>query len=358
MIHDPGPGARIVASALWANRLAERERDLEAKREMMRKARILEILEILEVACFLGVVLKLLLLFVMYALCLGKQILTLPNVVFIPLQVIFWLLVGANTILCIRQTRITKEFQEAEDEHMEMGSLYSFIVRNNIINNGAIFLVGFFGIYALLVIPVVKSLLFIPKTFARILCALGKAIFKLGKWSFSVIGKAISRLGKQFSARSVRARRASMKKVIKIGHRKLRLGKKFWLPISRFSDQQKDFADTLQNIAVCVNKYSLDGFTDTLFPTLEKSVKEFCSEQKAYQLIQQQYSDDMISGDYKEYRQNEISAHLCQISNKCEELLRSLKRAIRSQIDDTRKEERRRLVVVDELDALIQAFKR
>ena len=264
----------------------------------------------------------------------------------------------ADMALCMCGNDKLERFQRAKDGHVKMGFLYSFIVRNDIRNGVAIFLVGFFGIYALLVVIVVKSLLLILKTFARIPCALGKAIFKLGKWSFSVIGKTISRLGKQFSARSVRTRRAPMKKVIKIGHRKLRLGKKFWLPISRFSDQQKDFADTLQSIAVCVNKYSLDGFTDTLFPTLEKSVEEFCSEQKAYQLIQQQYSDDVISGDYKECCQNEISTHLRQISDKCEELLKALKRAIRSQIDDTRKEERRRLIVVDELDALIQAFKR
>lgn len=356
MFHNPGPGVRIVASALWANRLAERERDLETKREMMRRAEIMRIADILEDACFFGTIIRAIFGVVAFG-CLCYRILDSQNVyiracLLFPIPALFSAAFYAYT------SRSLERFKEAKDGHMEMGFPYSFIMRNNIRNGAAIFLVGFFSIYALLVILVVKSLLFIPKTFARIPCALGKAIFKLGKWSFSVIGKAISRLGKQFSARPVRTRRASMKKVIKIGHRKLRFGKKFWLPISRFSDQQKDFADTLQNIAVCVNKYSLDGFTDTLFPTLEKSVKEFCSEQKAYQLIQQQYSDDVISGDYKEYRQNEISAHLCQISNKCEELLRSLKRAIRSQIDDTRKEERRRLVVVDELDALIQALKR
>ena len=353
MFHNPGPGVRIVASALWANRLAERERDLEAKREMMRRAEIMRIADILEDAYFLDTMIRFMFVAVVFT-CLCDRISASQNVYILsfPMEALF------SVVFYAYESRSLERFKEAKDGHMKMGFPYSFIMCNNIRNGAAIFLVGFFSIYALLVILVVKSLLFIPKTFARILCALGKAIFKLGKWSFSVIGKAISRLGKQFSARSVRTRRASMKKVIKIGHRKLRLGKKFWLPISRFSDQQKDFADTLQSIAVCVNKYSLDGFTDTLFPTLEKSVKEFCSEQKAYQLIQQQYSDDVISGDYKEYRQNEISAHLCQISNKCEELLRSLKRAIRSQIDDARKEERRRLVVVDELDALIQAFKR
>ena len=341
----------IVAKRPYAKREDPVKRDPETERERER----IRIVEILDCAYFLGTIIRFTFMAVAFT-CLYDRISALQNVysracflLSLPISALF------SIVFYIYKSRSLKRFKNG---YMKMGFPYSFILRNNIRNKVAIFLVGFFGIYVALVILIIKSLLFILKTFARIPCALGKAIFKLGEWSFSVIGKAISRLSKQFSTRSARTQRASMKKVIKIGHRKLRLGKKFWLPISRFSDQQKDFADTLQSIAVCVNKYSLDGFTDMLFPTLEKSVKEFCSEQKAYQLIQQQYSDDVISGDYKEYRQNEISAHLCQISNKCEELLRSLKRAIRSQIDDTSKEERRRLVVVDELDELIQAFKR